>query len=201
MKRLLKFLLNLLLALVAVALTFILIFFLTPAWQKRAVEEALARDTERTWQFDSVDIKPMRLQLEEVYMLDGDAGIGVQYVQLDGPLWKLPLLGEFEVESGSLIGLSIDVSKVDVGNTASRAYQDMLKRVSGDLDFWKERVALVLGKVSAAGVRVQLKNVQVEGHVIMPDNIVIPVRWVILEADSLAPRSIELAPFTEENTL
>ena len=201
MKRLLKFFLNLALALVAVSLTFLVIFFLTPAWQKRVVQEALARDSARSWQFESVDIKPHRVEVENLYLLDGDIGAGIHYAQFNGPLWKLALMGDFHVTSGSVIGLSLDVSKVKIGDLRSKTYQDFMERVSADPEFWKERVGLVLSKFSAYGVRVQLENVQINGHVIMPGQTVIPVRWVILQADSTAPRLIQLEPLAEKNIL
>ena len=144
MKRLLKFLVNVVLALVAVGLTLTVIFFITPSWQKRAVEEALARDTVRSWQLDSVNIKPQTAEVENLFVLDGDVGAGVRFAQIDGPLWKFALFGELDVRSGSIIGLSLDVSKVKIGDLSSRTYQDFLQRVSGDAEFWKERVGLVL---------------------------------------------------------
>lgn len=201
MKRLLKFLLNLILALVAVCLTFLVVFFLTPSWQKRAVEEVFSWDSTRSWQLDAVQIKPHTVEVENLYLLDGDVGAEVKFAQLDGPLWKLPILGELDVQSGSVIGLSLDVSNVKIGDLRSRTYQDFLQRVSADAEFWKERVALVMSKLSAHGLRVQLHNVQINGHVIMPGQTVIPVRWVIVQADSQDLQSIELVPLELQNSL
>ena len=41
MKKLFKFLLNLTMALIAVGLTLVILFFLNPSWQKSAVEKVL----------------------------------------------------------------------------------------------------------------------------------------------------------------
>ena len=87
MKRLFKFMINLILALVAVGMTLLVIFFITPSWQKTVVEAALARDTVRQWQIGTVDIKPNTIAIENLYVLDGKVGAGMKYVQFDGPLW------------------------------------------------------------------------------------------------------------------
>ena len=195
MKRLIKFMINLILALVAVGMTLLVIFFITPSWQKTVVEGALARDTARKWQIGKVDIKPNTIAIENLYVLDGKVGAGMKYVQFDGPLWKLVLFGELEIESGSVMGLDLDVSEVKVGDLTSEDYQGFLKRISGDVEFWRERVALVLSKVSATGVRVHMENMQINGRVLMPGDESIPVRWVIEEADSMSPRLIKIAPY------
>ncbi len=194
MKRLFKFLINLILALVAVGLTLIVLFFVTPSWQKSIVEEALSHDTSRKWQVGEVNIQPATVVVENVYVLDGQVGAGMKYIQFDAPLWKLALTGELDIQSGSVIGLDLDVSKVKVGDLTSEDYQGFLRRVSSDLDFWKERVALVLSKFAASGVRIHLRNVQINGRVLMPGEQSIPVRWIIVEADSQMPRLIKLIP-------
>lgn len=201
MKRLFKFLINLVLALVAVGFTLLVIFFLTPTWQKSVVEGALARDTTRKWQLGTVDIKPSTIQIENLYVLDGKVGAVMKFVQIDGPFWKLPLLGDLVVESGSVMGLDLDVSNVRVGDLTSEDYQEFLQRVSSDANFWKERVALVLSKISSTGVHVHLQNMQINGRVLMPGDKSIPVRWVIEEADSQSPRLIRLVPLSKRADL
>ncbi len=196
MKRLLKFLINLILALVAVGLTLIVLFFVTPSWQKSAVEQALTRDTARKWQIGSINIQPAAVEVENIYVLDGQVGAEMKYIQFDAPLWKLALTGELDIESGSVIGLDLDVSKVKVGDLTSEDYQGFLRRVSSDLDFWKERVALILSKFAASGVKIHLRNVEINGRVLMPGEKSIPVRWVIVDADSQMPRLIKLAPIS-----
>jgi hypothetical protein len=201
MKRLFKFLINLILALVAVGLTLIVLFFVTPSWQKSVVEEALSRDTARKWQVGKVNIQPAVVEVENVYVLDGQVGAGMKYIRFDAPLWKLALTGELDIESGSVIGLDLDVSKVKVGDLTSEDYQGFLKRVSSDLDFWKERVALVLSKFAASGVRIHLRNVQINGRVLMPGEKSIPLKWIIVDADSQMPRLIKLEPMAAVSTL
>ncbi|MGA1204247.1 MAG: hypothetical protein ACO3ZW_00330 [Opitutales bacterium] len=194
MKRIIKLILNLVLALIAVGLTLVILFFTTPSWQKSVAEQVLARDFARKWQLESVNLQPLGLELEKVYVLDGPIGAEVKFIQMSGPLWKLPFTGVLEVESGSVMGLDIDVSQVGVGDLTSLDYQAFLFRVAGDTDFWQERVALVLSKLSAQGVDVSLRDTKISGTILMPGNKRIPVHWLIVEADSRAPRLIRVQP-------
>ena len=50
MKRVIKLFLNLVLASIAVGLTLLVVFLITPSWQKLFVEETLSRDSARRWQ-------------------------------------------------------------------------------------------------------------------------------------------------------
>jgi hypothetical protein len=194
MKRVIKLFLNLVLASVAVGLTLLVVFFITPSWQKLFVEEALSQDTARRWQVGSVSISPTGVELEDVYVLDGPVGAEIKYIQWEGPLWKILLSQSLEIESGSITGLDMDVSKIRVGDLTSDDYQAFLKRVSGDVDFWKERIGLVLSKISAMGMDVRIENLQISGSVLMPGEKTVPVRWTVVTADSRSPRLIKIEP-------
>jgi hypothetical protein len=194
MKRVIKLFLNLVLASIAVGLTLLVVFLITPSWQKLFVEETLSRDSARRWQVGSVSIHPTGVELEDVYVLDGPVGAEIKYIQWEGPLWKILFSQELEIESGSITGLDMDVSKIRVGDLTSDDYQAFLKRVSGDVDFWKERIGLVLSKLSAMGMDVRIENLQISGSVLMPGEKVVPVRWMIINADSRSPRLIRIEP-------
>ncbi|MEX0332727.1 MAG: hypothetical protein AB3N64_15030 [Puniceicoccaceae bacterium] len=198
MKKLFKFLLNLAMAIVAVGLTLIILFFVTPSWQKSAVEKVLEEDSTRQWQVGSVHVRPMVVEVEEAFVLDESVGVEVKYARISGPLWKLPFTGRLEVDSGEISGLVLDLGKIKVGDPTAEDYQDLLKRVSGDPEFWEERVGLVLSKFSASGLRLHVRNLQIGGMVLMPGGKVIPVRWFIIEADSDAPRLIKVTADPEQ---
>lgn len=198
MKKLFKFLLNLAMALIAVGLTLLILFFINPSWQKSAVEKVLEEDTARQWQVGSVHVRPMQVEVEEAFVLDGPVGAEVKYARISGPLWKLPFTGALEVDSGEISGLVLDLGKIKVGDPTAEDYQDLLKRVSGDPEFWEERVGLILSKLSASGLRLHVRNLQIGGMVLMPGGKVIPVRWFIIEADSDAPRLIKVTSNPEQ---
>lgn len=194
MKRVIKLFLNLVLASIAVGLTLLVVFLITPSWQKLFVEETLSRDTVRRWQVGSVNIHPTGVELENVYVLDGPVGAEIKYIQWEGPLWKMLLSQSLEIRSGSITGLDMDVSQIRVGDLTSDDYQAFLKRVSGDVDFWKERIGLVLSKLSAMGMDVRIENLRISGSVLMPGDKVVPVRWTVISADSRSPRLIRIEP-------
>ncbi len=194
MKRSLKLILNLLLALVAVALTLLILFFITPSWQKSALEGVLARDTARQWQVGSVNLQPGSLEMEQVFVLDGSVGAEVKFLELDGPFWMAPFTQTVQIDSGSVVGLDLDVSQVPVGDPTSVDYQAFLHRVSTDEAFWKERIGLVLSKLSATGLHIRVRDLDISGQVRMPGKEVVPVRWTIIQADSSAPRLTRIRP-------
>lgn len=198
MKKLFKFLLNLVMALIAVGLTLLILFFMNPAWQKSATEKLLEQDTARQWQVGSVHIRPMQVEVEEAFVLDGSVGAEVKYARINGPLWKLPLLGLLQIDSGEFSGMVLDLGDIKVGDPTAEDYQNLLQRVSGDPEFWQERVGLMLSKLSASGLRVQIRNLQLGGMVRMPGGKVIPVRWFIISADSDAPRLIKVTSSPEQ---
>ena len=201
MNRFIKILFNLGLALVAVFLTLVVIFLLTPAWQKAVTEDLLARDSARRWQLDSIHIRPAWVEAQGIYVLEGPIGAEVRLIEMTGPLWKLPFTGTLDVESGRLSGLEADLSQLRVGDLTSEDYQTFLGRVSGDPDFWKERIGLVMSKISAAGLELKLRDVEITGRVTMPGGHVVPVRWRIVEADSTAPRLTRVEPLGKPQSL
>ncbi len=194
MKRLIKICLNLLLATIVAGLTLIIVFFMAPAWQKHLLEKALARDTGRQWQVGEVRIQPFSIDLAEVYVIDGKVGAGAQSIHASGPFWKLVLFGELEVESGSILGLDMDLSTIQVGDQTSEDYQDFLGRLNTDTQLWEERIGLLVNKAAAQGFAVDIRDTTINGTLLMPGERIIPVNWRIIEADSENPENIRVEP-------
>ena len=187
-----SFLFKLLGALVAVALTFFIIFLMNPSWQKGVVETALKQDTSRQWQVGEVMLNPVHVSMVDLYMLEGAMGAGIRDIQLRGPFWMAPMTGRIEVESGILDELSMDLSRIPVGNLTSEDWQSFLSTVSTDISFWEERVDLVLQKLAAGGWDYVIKDVIVAGAILLPGQSLIPVRFRILEADSREPGHVRI---------
>jgi hypothetical protein len=179
-----RFLAKLFIALLAVLLTFVILFFLIPSWQKAVVEEVLAQDPARQWQVGTIGLGPVRVQATEIYVLEGPVGVEVGSLEADGPFWMSPISGVIEVESGHIKGFSVDASQLRVGDLTSEDWQTFLKRISTDAGFWEERTGLVLQKLAASGWDVSMTDVILEGTVLMPGNTVIPITMKIIEADS-----------------
>ena len=194
MKRLIKIFLNLLLAVIAAGLTLIIVFFMAPAWQKHLLVKTLARDAERQWQVGEVRIQPFSIDLAEVYVIQGDVGAGARHVHASGPFWKLVIFGELEVESGSILGLDMDLSQIQVGDQTSEDYQAFLARLTDDTQLWEERIGLLISKAAAQGVAVDIRDTTINGTLVMPGERIIPVNWRLVEASSDAPENIQVEP-------
>lgn len=188
--RIFKFLTRLLLAILAVGLTFGIIFFLTPSWQQSVVSDILQRDTERRWQVETINLSPMGVEAAGIFMLQNPIGAEISSLTLSGPIWKAPFTRRIEIGSGEVNGLLLDVNQVPVGDTTSSDWQSFLKRVSGDPAFWEERLGLVLAKVSALGWELSLENVVITGQVLMPGDRVIALKLLVVEADSELPENV-----------
>lgn len=201
--RLFKFLARLLLALLAVALTFGIIFFLSPSWQQSVVSEILAKDAERSWQVEAIELSPLGVEASGVFMLQNAIGAEVSRMELSGPIWQVPFTRRVMLSSGEITGLFLDVSQVRVGDTTSSDWQSFLRRVSDDPDFWEERLGLVLHKVTALGWGLSMEDVVITGQVLMPGGRMIPLRLLIIEADSDQPEdvTVQTLPASQGNEL
>jgi len=204
MFRLLRLFFKLLLALVAVGLTFGILLLLNPDWQQAGVEKLLARDPVRKWQIESVDMGLTRLRATQVFVLEDPVGAEIANFEVQGPLWKSLVTRLIEIDSGAVTGLRLDLGRVRPGVLTSSDYNQFLDRVANDAAFWQERLGLVLQKLASAGWDVRLRDLELRGEVWMPGNRLIPVNWRVIEADSRAPGQIRLAPLepeTRENWL
>jgi hypothetical protein len=192
MMRLFKFLTRLLLAFLAVGLTFGIIFFLTPSWQQSVVSDILAKDTERRWQVEEIKLTPFSVEGAGIFMLQTPIGAEIKRLNVSGPIWQVPFTRRIVIDSGEVSGLLLDVNQVRVGDTTSSDWQSFLERVSEDPAFWEERLGLVLAKVSALGWDLSLENVVITGQVLMPGDRIIPLRLLVLEADSERPEQVNV---------
>lgn len=190
--RILKFLTRLFLAFLAVGLTFGIIFFLTPSWQQSVVSDILAKDTDRRWQVGKINLSPFNVEAAGLYMLQPPIGAEIPHLELSGPVWQVPFTRRIVITSGEISGLVLDVNQVRVGDTTSSDWQSFLDRVSGDPAFWEERLGLVLAKVSAMGWGLNMENVVMTGQVLMPGDRIIPLRLLVIEADTEAPGNIKV---------
>ena len=194
MKRLFKFLINLALALIAVAITFVVLFFMTPSWQKAVVKKALDQDPERKWLVESVRIQPGTIEFGKLQVLEGQVGAEVQQAYLSGPIWMSPVTGVVQIDEGRIRGLLVDLQSLEVGDLSSENWRTLIEQVQNDRAFWVERTNLILGKLSSSGLNVHVRDVQVDGQILFPGNEQIWIRWLIVEADSRDLSKTHLEP-------
>lgn len=198
MIRLIRFIGTLVLALLAVAITFGVLIFFIPTWQMPVVERVLEADTERQWQVGTVSLTPGRIAAGEVFILDNGMGLEIKSLEIRGPFWKAPFQRVLQVDGGEIDGLFLDLSQLQIGDTTSRDWQSFLERMEEDPDFWNERFAHVLHKIGDTGLDAVIKDLDLKGQVLLPGQRMVPVRFSIVHADSRDPSSLELLPLGAE---
>lgn len=199
MRRILKFLFNLVLAFLAVGITLVVIFFFNAGWQQSMVERLMAADPQRQWQVESVRLGPTEVSLGGLFVLDSAVGAEVDTVLLKGPFWSSPLRQEVKVSSGLLSGLFLDLSEVKIGDLTSRDWQEFVQRVAKDEAFWEERVDLVLSKLAVGGWDIRLEDVEIRGETLLPGGMMVPLEWRIIEAGSAEDAAVDLEPLAGED--
>lgn len=199
MRRILKLLFNLILAFLAVGITFAVIFFFNAGWQQSAVERLMAADPQRQWQVESVRLSPTEIHLGGLFVLDRSVGAEVDTVLLKGPFWSSPLRQEVKVTGGLLSGIFLDLSEVKVGDLTSSDWQEFVQRVANDEAFWEERVDLVLSKFAATGWEIRIEDVEVRGETLLPGGMMVPLQWRIVEAGSAEDDVIDLEPLVGDD--
>lgn len=195
--RLFRFLIKLLPAVVAVGLTFVIIFFLTPSWQQSVITGLLAEDTQRQWQVNGIELSPFGIEAAGVFVLQEGAGAEIRQLSLAGPIWQVLFTRSLRIDSGEIRGLVLDVTEVQVGDTSTSDWQSFLDRVSSDTEFWEERIGLLLRKAGGSGWDVNAENLAISGMVLLPGNELVPLELMVLQADSTSPESVHVERLQE----
>ncbi|HKJ90094.1 MAG TPA: hypothetical protein VJ960_03105 [Oceanipulchritudo sp.] len=198
MTLLFRFLVQLVLALFAVALTFVILFFLMPSWQKAVVERVLPETAGEQWQVGRIGLGPTEMTAGDIFVLQDGAGLEIGDLVLAGPFWKTPLSGALEVTSGEISGVFIDVSTISVGDLTSSDWRSFVERISGDTAFWEERIGLILSKVAESGWNLSLKDVSIRGQALLPGERMVPLSLHLIEADSREPQEVRLETLAED---
>lgn len=198
MTLLFRFLVQLVLALCAVALTFVILFFLMPSWQKAVVERVLPEKAGEQWQVGRIALGPTEISAGDIFVLQDGAGLEIGELTLSGPFWKSPFAGVLEVTSGEVSGVFIDVSTISVGDLTSSDWRSFVERISGDTAFWEERIGLVLSKVAESGWNLSVTDVSIRGQALLPGERMVPLSLHLIEADSRDPQAVRIEPLAED---
>jgi hypothetical protein len=182
------------LAVLAAIVTLVVVFFLNADWQREALTGLLEEDRERRWQFGTVEIEPQRLELTDLFILQGVAGAEVGRLELEGPFWQVPFSNVLRVERGSLEDVLLDLSSLPVGDPRGADWQDLVRRLPHDADLWEEQVSLLLRKLAASGWQIDFKDTEVSGQILLPGGALIPLQWTLLKAQTGEPPEVEMVP-------
>ena len=193
-----RFLVQLVLALCAVALTFVILLFLIPSWQKAVVDRVLPQEAGEEWQIGRIGLGPTKISAGEIFVLQDGAGLEIRELTLSGPFWKSPFAGVLEITSGEISGVFIDVSTLSVGDLRSSDWRSFVDRISGDTAFWEERIGLILSKVAESGWNLALTDVSIRGQALLPGERMVPLNLHLIEADSREPQAVRIEEIAED---
>ncbi len=193
-----RFLVRLILALAAVVLTFAILLFLIPSWQRAVVERALPERSGEQWQVGRIGFTPTEINAGDIFVLQDGAGLEIGDLTLAGPFWKSPFAGVLEITSGEISGVFIDVSTISVGDLTSSDWRSFVERISGDTAFWEERIGLVLSKVAERGWNLSVEDVSIRGQALLPGERMVPLNLHLIEADSRQPQEVSMETLEED---
>lgn len=182
-------------AFVAVMVTLLVIFLYTPAWQRALVEAVLQSDRARGWQLGQIHLSPGRVELRDVYVLGDPFGAEVKQVRIEGAFWAGLWRRSLEIESGEVIGLYVDLTKLGVGRH-SEDWVAFVDRLGSDPELWRDRLTLLMSRVEAHGWHLKVEDMEIAGGVLLPGDRYVPIHLRVVEADSKEPQAavLEIAP-------
>jgi len=179
------------LASLAVLVTFGVLFYNNPSWQKAALMSVLEQDQGREYSIESVSVKTGSIHLENAFVLQGEQGIEVKELGLVLPLWKV-LQGEIVIEKGLVSGLKIDLSNFYQGDPTAADWLTFVEQLKSDPEFWRQRIAQLLSTIEAYGYRTRIENLFIEGEVLLPYSESVSLNLYVQRADTSALESIQL---------
>jgi len=165
-------------ALVAVAATVIVIFFLQPGWQEEVVDGVLEKDENRQWDFGSVELRPGGVRLTDLFVLDHFGGIQTSKVDLD-ITWTALLGKRLQIPSGKLEKVFIDLSGMPLDQVTRGELMQAREDPRRMLDWMASRSEDWLRREPLGGFELEAKDIQVEAMLLFEEDLRIPVNFVI----------------------
>lgn len=189
--KVIRIILTLIGALIAVAITLVALLIFNPSWQRALVEQVLASDLAREWQLGQIHLSPGRIELTDVYVLGNEFGVEMKRLNVEGALWAGLWKRSIEIRSASVDGLYLDLTNISISR-ASEDWESFVKRLQEDPGLWKDRLSVFLSQVDARGWHIGIEQMEVSGGVLLPGGRFVPVELVLSNADSSDSGTVEL---------
>jgi uncharacterized protein involved in outer membrane biogenesis len=189
--KVIRIILTLIGALIAVAITLVALLIFNPSWQRALVEQVLASDLAREWQLGQIHISPGRVELADVYVLGNEFGVEMKRLNVEGALWAGLWKRSIEIRSASVDGLYLDLTNISISR-ASEDWESFVKRLQEDPELWKDRLGVFLSQVDARGWHIGIDQMEVTGGVLLPGGRFVPVELILSNADSSDIGAVEL---------
>lgn len=189
--KVIRIILTLIGALIAVATTLVALLIFNPSWQRALVEQVLASDLAREWQLGQIHISPGRVELTDVYVLGNEFGMEMKRLKVEGALWAGLWKRSIVIRSASVDGLYLDLTNISISQ-ASDDWESFVKRLQEDPELWKDRLGVFLSQVDARGWHIGIEQMEVTGGVLLPGGRFVPVELELSNADSSDSGTVEL---------
>lgn len=193
MKSLIRFVFSLIAALVAVVVTFVVLFFTMPSWQEGILRTVMKEDPEQRWTVERILLRPSAIELDRFFYLGHGVGVELGTLRLQTPWWRALLSGHLDVKSGLIDGFMVDLSQMSPERLQAGDISEWLTDGTFDDTFWQTRLQMLLSRVEGRGQSFRLEDVTLRGQVLLPRDYVIPVQLYIEVADSRDREALEVA--------
>lgn len=177
----LKLLLALFLATIAVVVTLVVIFLFNDEWQRAVFDRALENQEGRKIQVESIRVRPSQIRIEGLFALDRGVGVEARRVDLKGPLWRLPVFGELQIEQGILENVFLDLSQLDPGSLDLSAWQRTARNATQNPAQWEDQLTRWMSQSAGQGIDILIEDTVITGMALLPGDLQIPVSLHILQ--------------------
>lgn len=193
MKRILKFLIALTLATGAALATLIAILVLSEDLRRSGTIHVLETMTPWKWQIKDVEIGWASVDAKDVFALQGAQGFQIKESYFQFSAGSLIKRAPIKIKSGTIDEFFIDISTLppDVlgypGNTLR-----YVQPTTDAGDSVQTMVILMLERIAAEGIDLEVHDVEMDGTVLLPFNRRLSFTTVVVEATTENPRSARL---------
>ena len=189
-----RFLTNLILALLAAALSVGCVIYLLPDLQRTLLMHFLERDQQRSFQLEHVQLSYRSLEMHGLFVLEGLNGIQMEQMELElNPLqclWRRGLV----VNRGHVEGLFIDLSQLGSGeNLEIREFLQQAES-AGRARWLEGQTQRLLSHLVQRGFTYEINDLKLDGQLLMEDFMLeFVVRLVQADPDSIELEILEFS--------
>jgi hypothetical protein len=190
--KLVRTLLAFVLALVALALTAVVVVMLKPDWRMQVVDRTLEEATGWKWSFDTTEMGWNRFAGTGVFVLQGAQGVQAEAIDLKVDFLAVAQARTLEVSTGEISGALIDLSSTPPAALGlSAAELNAIPRGRAEPQAADLLVEAALGRLAAQGVPFHFQNLTVNGIVLLPQTRGLEFEVFVVEATSEALHQAE----------
>lgn len=160
---------NLLLAVIAAALTVLVIVYWIPDIQKALLEHYLEQDPRRSYQIEHFQVQHNGIDLNGVFVLDGSNGLQLDKMRLDGNVARSAFRNHIKVTGGQIDGLFIDLSHIRQGEMID-VHNYLLSSSQDNREIWfGTQLQRALAVLPQNNWPYDIRDLNVEGSLLMEE--------------------------------